>query len=605
MNLTFQQQEAMQHIIEFLETPQQQVFILRGYAGTGKTTMLASVVEYLHGLMREVCVMAPTGRAAKVLRAKIPSCGATTIHRAIYSFTRVYCNSMNDSVKYVFPLREDEEKTVVDKNGNKVKAKKDDTVNAKPIYIVDEASMIATGASNNVMFQYGTGFLMDDILEKAQVRHGGKIIFVGDPMQLPPVGEEDSLALEPDFFRGMGLNVMEYELTDVVRQERNSVILANAMMCRNAIKWSGIGRLDFDRKEGEVVDICANDVAKAYCNGEPGSSAIICWSNKQAARYNNAVRDILFPDLKHIRVGDLLMVVSNNYMYNEEIMNGDMIRVTSIEGAPETQITSIWSRVDDIPQQVDVPLTFRRIEFETEDGRRITRNIIESLLYSDMPSLSIDEKRALFFSMRSRVREAIGRTNETSPEYIDAVMNDEYYNALQVKYGYAFTCHKSQGGEWSNVYVDMSGRTRWDHETLRWNYTAITRARDTLWLINGKVENPLANMIINATRKMSKCPKDMLACLDYTPSVSSLRELKNMMNRVCKDADVEIKGVIEGQYRVAYYLRTSGKYSNIAFTFDKAGNITTATPASDIIDEDEKLNDVISSIMDYIMEKCV
>lgn len=250
-------------------------------------------------------------------------------------------------------------------------------------------------------------------------------------------------------------------------------------------------------------------------------------------------------------------------------------------------------------------MTFRRIEFETDDGRRMSRYIIESLLYSDQPSLSADEKRALYLSMRSRVKKAVGKSDEKSPEYIDAVMSDEFYNALHVKYGYAFTCHKSQGGEWSNVYVDLSNRTRLDRETLRWNYTAITRACDTLWLINGKLENPLANMLIRKTRKTSKCPKDMSTCFDYIPSISSLRELKNMMNSVCEEADVEIKGVVEGQYRVAYHLRTSGKYSNIAFTFDKAGNITTATPASDILEEDEKLNDVICDIMDYVMEKCV
>lgn len=605
MILTLQQQKAMRHLIEFFETSGSQVFILRGYAGTGKTTMISSIVEYLHGFSYDVRIMAPTGRAAKVLRSKIPNCGASTIHRAIYSFDRVYCNASSDNVKYIFPLKDEEKEKEEKEKKRKYYEKYDKSIEkVKPLYIVDEASMIASGVSTSNMFQYGSGFLMEDLLEKAKVRKSGKIIFVGDPMQLPPVGEEESLALDSDYFKNLGLKVMEFELTDVIRQGKDSLILTNAMMCRSAYKGLGIGQLNYERKQDEVMDIKASEVALSYCNA-PSSSAIICWSNKQAARYNNAIRDILFPGSKSIRIGDRLMVVSNSYLYSEEIMNGDVITVTYIEGAPETQITSILSKVNGVSQQVDVALTFRKIEFRTDDGRTLSRYIIESLLNNDQPSLTLDERRALYINMRMRLKNEMGRIDETSQEYLEAVMTDPYYNALQVKYGYAFTCHKAQGGEWDNVYVDLSNRTNMDRETLRWNYTAITRASKRLMLINGKLENPFAHMIINPIGKMSKMPKGICSYFDYQPTISSLKVLTDLIGKICEEAEVEIKGVVEGQYRVAYYFKTTGKYSNIAFTFDKTGNITTARPSSDILDEDEKLNDVVNGIMDYIIDKCI
>lgn len=595
MLLTPQQQYAMQIIREFFSDSRSSVFILRGYAGTGKTTMIAAIVEYLHSLSYDVTLMAPTGRAAKVLRAKMPNCNATTIHRTIYSFDKVFCNEMTDAVKYIFPLRED--------NDEKKSGDAPATIKQNPIFIVDEASMLSSSGQGNVMFQYGSGFLMDDLIARSRLRYGGKVVFVGDPMQLPPVGEDASLALDANYFRTLGLKTMEFELTDVLRQEMDSTILANAMLCRRAFADPTLGRPSFSLKEDEVMEVNANDVASLYCSLPLGSAAVICRSNKQAAVYNAAIRDRLFPHAKSVSVGDRLMVVSNNYLYNEDVMNGDLITVLSIDGAVETIIQRVWSNVDGVGEYIDVRLAFRRITFLTDDGRQLSRNIIESLLESDGPSLSIDEKKALFLSMRSRVRDYTGIDDPKSPYYIEAVMADEYYNALQVKYGYAFTCHKAQGGEWENLFVDFSGRGGAD--TLRWNYTAITRAVSRLWLVSGDMTDPMANLIIHPVRKMSNSRKDLLALSDYLPPTRSLRLLRDLLSRLCSENDVEIRGVVEGQYRVTYYLATSGKRSNIAFTFDKSGNISTATPASDILDEDERLLTLVDALMDYVMDNCL
>lgn len=583
----------MQLIREFFADSRSAVFILRGYAGTGKTTMIASIVEYLHALSYNVTLMAPTGRAAKVLRAKMPNCNATTIHRAIYSFDKVFCNEMTDNVQYIFPLRDDEKDDMKLTDGKP-------SLKQNPIFIVDEASMISSSGSSNAMFQYGSGFLMDDLVARSRLRHGGKVIFVGDPMQLPPVGEDSSLALDAEYFRSIGLKTMEFELTEVIRQEADSTILANAMMCRHSYANPSLGRPTFSLKDDEVMDINANEVAAAYCSLPLGSSAVICRSNKQASVYNSAIRDRLFPHAKSVSVGDRLMVVSNNYLYNEDIMNGDLITVISIDGAVETIVQRVWTKVDGVGQYIDVPLAFRRITFLTDDGRQLSRNIIESLLHTDSPSLSIDERKALFLSMRNRVRDYTGINDPTSPYYIDAVMADEYYNALHVKYGYAFTCHKAQGGEWPNVFVDFSGHAGAD--TLRWNYTALTRAVSRLWLVSGTMANPFAGLIIHPVRKMSSTRKSLVSLPDYLPSTRSLRLLRDLISRLCADNDVEIRGVVEGQYRVAYHLATSGQRSNIAFTFDKSGNITTATPASDILDDDAKLLTIVDGLMDYVME---
>ena len=208
MKLTTQQNECFQLVKAFLSDPSQHVFILRGYAGTGKTFLLNTVANYLHDDNKPFLLMAPTGRAAKVLRSKINIQEATTIHRAIYSFSHVKVSEKDDLIQFIFPLSVNEYNAVC---------------------LVDEASMISSRQSNAELFQFGSGVLLDDLLNFAHVSTNGKVIFVGDPMQLPPVGDNESNALTDKYFEDLGISCSSFELTDVVRQDKESTILKNAM----------------------------------------------------------------------------------------------------------------------------------------------------------------------------------------------------------------------------------------------------------------------------------------------------------------------------------------------------------------------------------------
>lgn len=227
------------------------------------------------------------------------------------------------TLKYIFPLKDNHERC---------------------IYIIDEASMISSRESKNELFQFGTGVLIKDLLSYARLNFGGKVIFVGDPMQLPPVGDDCSVALDETYFDILEMNVYSYELTDIVRQDKNSCILANATILRELIRKKERNRLVFKKKEHEVMDIGAMEVAKKYCEDPEQSSAIVCFSNQQAADYNTAIRNIIFPETNHVAVGDKLMVVCNSYYYDKcELLNGDIITVVETSNDIISQSAPIWT----------------------------------------------------------------------------------------------------------------------------------------------------------------------------------------------------------------------------------------------------------------------
>ena len=436
MILTAQQKQAMIMIEKFIADKDSQVFILKGYAGTGKTTLIRSIADYLSTQSLHIQLMAPTGRAAKILRSKLPNYGASTIHRGIYNFSHLIVEESEGTLKYIFPLKDNHERC---------------------IYIIDEASMISSRESKNELFQFGTGVLIKDLLSYARLNFGGKVIFVGDPMQLPPVGDDCSVALDETYFDILEMNVYSYELTDIVRQDKNSCILANATILRELIRKKERNRLVFKKKEHEVMDIGAMEVAKKYCEDPEQSSAIVCFSNQQAADYNTAIRNIIFPETNHVAVGDKLMVVCNSYYYDKcELLNGDIITVVETSNDIISQSAPIWTEKNGRKVKEIITLDFREISFQVEDGNIYKRYIIDTLLQNKRPSLTIDEMKALYINMVMRMRTEKGLTNPKSEEFTKAMWGDPFYNALHVKYGYAFTCHKSQGGEWNTVYVDCN-----------------------------------------------------------------------------------------------------------------------------------------------------
>lgn len=343
MKLTNQQQIALDNIKAFFDSDVP-VFILKGYAGTGKTTMIHEIIEEIIKRGKKPQLMAPTGRAARVLASK-NSFEAKTIHRCIYELDTIETKDDSDDIRFIFPLknREDEAKD--------------------HICIIDESSMIGTREVQSELFEFGTGSLLNDLLTFVAPNRGGKIIFVGDPMQLPPVGDNVSNALDEKYFEGIGLKSMVAELTDVVRQGVGSAILSNAMKVRDLISSQQRNNLVFDRQDSEVVDMegynMPSQLLAHYPKPEINQSVIITYSNRQARDYNYAVRELLYPDQNQIVVGDILQVVSNNYKLN--VMNGDFVKITAINGNTELQSAPVYINIGGKRVQQKVTLSFRDV----------------------------------------------------------------------------------------------------------------------------------------------------------------------------------------------------------------------------------------------------
>lgn len=560
ITLTPQQKEAMKMVEAFIADRDSQVFILKGYAGTGKTTLIRCITDFLSAKYLYAQLMAPTGLAAKVLRSKLEKYNASTIHRGIYEFSHLDIKEEEGILKYIFPMKES---------------------HGRFVYIIDEASMISSQKSNSELFQFGSGILINDLLSYARLHHGGKIIFVGDPMQLPPVGDNKSVALDESYFIERNLKVASYELTEVVRQDKDSCILTNATLLRNLITKKERNHLVFEKREGEVMEISAMDVASKFCEESKESSAIVCFSNQQAADYNRAIRKIIYPNANHVVEGDRLMIVCNSYYGGCELLNGDIITVTEVSDNVIEQSAPVWTERNGIKIQETITLNFREICFQTEDGNIYHRYIIDTLLENNLPSLKIDELKALYINMVMRMRTEKGLKNPKSEEFSKAIGEDPFYNALQVKYGYAFTCHKSQGGEWNTVFVDFMKRTGLDTDSLRWKYTAVTRASKNMWCINLLDITPMSSLKITSINKTTKVANDALSFvnIDDTPyhSFSALPSIKSKYWSVLKNMEgtcYSIKRVECKPWRDIYEINTSHEIIRVDVIYNGAGFIT-------------------------------
>ena len=455
MTLTSQQNQVLDHIKLFMES-NAQVFILKGYAGTGKTTMVKQIADYIHEL-RKVYLMAPTGRAAQILREKT-GYEATTIHHAIYEIEAPPTKEIKDfaasDLKICFHTRQQTEKSVV---------------------IIDEASMLLSRTSQHEIYKFGTNNLMDDLLTFARPSFGGKLIFVGDPAQLPPVGESESQALNPKFFEDKNLKVMTAELTEVLRQTGDSVILNNAMAIRDLLQQEKRNRLVFEEKPKDVEHLKTEDILPQYMekrrSGKEEDQVIICFSNRAATLYNKEIRQQLYREpAPELKVGDILMVVQNNYLLNR--MNGEFIKVLRV-GHREQITAPVYVQQGADKIRKEFTLEFIHIDIENEFNEATDCLLLLDLLNNDQATISIDEQKALYISFCIRHQEL----KQGTQSFAQTLKEDPYYNCLRAKYGYAVTGHKCQGGEWNYVFVDYTGRTGLSNDCLRWAYTATTRAQ--------------------------------------------------------------------------------------------------------------------------------
>ncbi len=422
-------------------------FLLNGYAGTGKTSMTGAMVRVLNEAGIKTVLMAPTGRAAKIF-ADYSGHPAFTIHRKIYRQRSYGPDS-------AFNLAENKHKNTV--------------------FIVDEASMISTGSAEGAVF--GSGNLLADLMEYVYQGEGCRLMLIGDEAQLPPVGQLQSPALNVDVIRGFGLSVYKVYLTSVARQQVESGIIANATLLRRIITGGNLCKPElnvrsFPDVEAVTGEFLVEKINDCYDADGLSETAIITRSNKRAVLYNAAVRNQILYRESELVTGDILLVAKNNYFWSEEyedidfIANGDVVRVSRLWGEEEHRYGFRFANVT--------------VEFPDRGGLEIDAKIVLDCLFSDSPALSPTQMEQLFS----------GIMNELSGDKrtrLKALKQNPYYNALQVKYAYAMTCHKSQGGQWKNVFIDMGGIAPEAMETLdfhRWLYTAVTRASEKLYLVN-------------------------------------------------------------------------------------------------------------------------
>lgn len=493
------QQQIFNKLASFVEHPIGDVFILKGYAGTGKTTMIKRLVEYLDENHIPNMVMAPTGRAAKVLRDRVGK--GITIHKGIYNFEDLQCIKADSddvsekSFHYVFPVYK--------------KVSKDESIE---VVIVDESSMISDVESKGEFFTFGTGKLLSDLLTFSKNVGVKKLIFVGDDAQLPPVTDSHSRALDADYFKANGYNVETATLTEVVRQNKDSGILTVASNIRELLRQPVDKRLTFvvDGNESDVKVLKIEDAVSKYLDRFPvpevGNGVVVCYSNKACYQYNAAIRERLYGERCEIQPGDIILVNINNYhTYGREIFNGDMAKVVFV-GGKEVR-SNIPVKHNGVKTHVD--LAFRDIDIMFPDDIKVVEcKIIESYLESKDRDLKSEEQKALYidFCMRHP------KLKEGSGDFKEALRNDLYFNALRVKYGYAITCHKAQGGEWQEVIVDYSGRIGLADAHLKWCYTASTRAQGILYVINPPHITSVSKLKFSPIGKVLKAPADLFDC---------------------------------------------------------------------------------------------
>lgn len=516
LSLSSGQETALSKLEAFLDSPVQ-VFMLKGYAGSGKTTILKGLVEYIGAKKKGFLLMAPTGRAAKVLREKTGH--GVTIHKALYNFEKLESvnkeseDEAEHSFHYYFPIN----------NLN----------NEERIIIVDEASMISGIESKHELFTFGTDVLLNDLLTFVRLQSTkNKIIFVGDPAQLPPVNDSKSLALDKSFFEKLGISVEETEMTDVLRQSEN-LILANAKKLRDLIAQKKCIDLCFQYDESTFIKTPQIDIIEKYSEIFPkpeiGNGVIISFSNAQCYHYNTALREKMFPNQRDITAGDLVLINNNNYhTYGVELFNGDMAKVITVSQEKVSQSAPVYFDEGGRKVRRVIKLEFRKISIRVPSCMdEIHCYIIDSLLHSIDRDLSIGEMKALYinFMMRfndeQKKRKEFGQTVHKvgSEEFRQSLKNDPFFNALKVKFGYAITCHKAQGGEWEKVFVDYYGRVSLKNNPLRWCYTATTRGINTVFAINSPHFGKLYKFNFTPIGNIGSIPNDALALenVDVSP----------------------------------------------------------------------------------------
>ena len=446
---TDEQEQALEQLGDFLfDRNKESLFVLKGYAGTGKSSLVGAMVKTLNELRQKSVLLAPTGRAAKVFAAYAGQT-AYTIHKKIYR-QKVFSNEPSGFVPA-------------------------DNLHKHTLFIVDEASMISNDGLGS--FRFGSGRLLDDLIHYIYSGEGCRLILLGDSAQLPPVSQPASPALEIPVLQGYGLQVRSVTLTQVVRQAEMSGILMNATGLRNAIENEKVTVFPkINTKSYPDVIIVRGDelietIEAAYQRDGQEETIVITRSNKRANLFNNGIRNRILWREEQLSSGDLLMVAKNNYFWAENvkemdfIANGDLMQVKRIRKTQELYGFHFC----------DVTVFFPDYEVEMD------LKILLETLNTDAPGLPQELSDRLFYAVLEDYADI-----PTKKEKMQKMKSDPYYNVVQVKYAYAVTGHKAQGGQWKTVFLDLSyvPEEQLGLDFYRWLYTAFTRATERIYLVN-------------------------------------------------------------------------------------------------------------------------
>ncbi len=487
INLSDDQKLALEKLEAFVSGGNH-VFMLKGYAGSGKTTILKGLVDYLNSIERPVCLMAPTGRAAKVIREKTGE-EAFTIHKCIYNYNalvEVEAKNENEesSFYYAYKIRNS-----------------DDVANK--IFIVDESSMISDTFSQGEFFRFGTGHLLADLIQYSRVKEltsNTKIIFVGDPAQLPPVGDNSSKAFDKTYLaEKFGLMSEDVEMKEVKRYGGESGIMRVAARLRKSLTSGYFNNFNLKPNEVDILNPSYEEFLGIY--GKVNERKIIvAYKNETCKELNAEIRELKYGSKElPMQKGDIVIIGANNY--RKDIMNGEFAVVNEVDSVSTDR---------EIPLRGKKPvlLKWRNVELVFPDGdtsgKVVSGKMLDNFLIGEN-FLKPEEMQAIYVDFKNRHPNLKPKTDE----FKDAIINDPYFNPIMLKYGYAVTCHKAQGGEWPHVF------TFWDHDLregydcfhdpqgksgktnqnfYRWSYTAVTRASEKLYAINPPHFNSYSTM---------------------------------------------------------------------------------------------------------------
>lgn len=576
--LTSGQKALVKELETFINDDSKHIFLLKGYAGTGKTFILKGLVNYLRSIGRSSSLSAPTGKAALVLREKTGKI-ATTVHSMLYSLDQLeeYGEDKEaETFKLIFQLKENDNPT-------------------NHVYLIDESSLLSNAINDNEFIRFGSGRLLDDLMHFINLDsndHKKKVIFIGDDAQLAPVRMNHSPALVKEYFAsiyGPDFPIQEFQLTEVVRQKASSLILKNALRIREDLAQDLFNKLTIEQDDSEVISLQTNQFLNAYmmnCDNKIDEDSIVIASkNDMVCTYNKMIRESLFPEEDCVVPGDRIMFTKNTFIDGKRVYNGEFATIISVG--------NVEKRVISLNKETQIPLSFRRVEVEfiNEAGIRTVAwtLLLEHLLDSPTSTLTTDEQKALYRDFCIRNGEALSALSKkikeeaidqntksnklkfiNNNERLQIMKDDRYFNAVQAKYGYAITCHKAQGSEWKTVFLDPHFyQNILSASGFRWLYTGLTRAADKLYLINWSditVDSSikLDELYIDDARKeledklRKDCDVDLHVAFDIDTLSGISREICEVIVRVLPEDSCIIESIAQHDYHDIYTIYIGG-----------------------------------------------